>query len=174
MSFQCLKDQQPPLIQIYFIFIFSVILLECTLLLFTKLQCIFHLCFPQMVAIRERRAEKENTQLKRWVRVMPATERRWQGESEEEAGGNQKRWGDKEGKRGRSSKKLAVGGGDGRRFPSCLLFIRAFFNLIWRREGDKGETGAEDAIQGGWSKYSRQRRRRRKTKSQKNIIIIKK
>lgn len=37
-------------------------------------------------------------------------------------------------------------GGEGEegRFPSCLLFIRAFFNLIWRREGDKGETGAED------------------------------
>lgn len=145
MSFQCLQDQQPPLIQIYFIFIFTAILLECTLLFFTKLQCIFHLCFPQMVAIRERWAEKENTQLKRWVRVMPATERRWQGGlEEEEAERNQKRWGDKEGKRERRSKKLAVGGGDGRRFPSCLLFIRAFFNLIWRREGDKGETGAED------------------------------
>lgn len=48
------------------------------------------------------------------------------------------------GKENEGAKKLAVGGGDGRRFPSCLLFIRAFFNLIWRREGDKGETGAED------------------------------
>lgn len=48
------------------------------------------------------------------------------------------------GKEGEGAKKLGVGGGDGRRFPSCLLFIRAFFNLIWRREGDKGETGAED------------------------------
>lgn len=148
MSFQCLKDQQPPLIQIYFIFIFSVILLECTLLLFTKLQCIFHLCFPQMAAIRERWAEKENTQPKRWVRVMPATERRWQGESEEEAGGNQKRWGDKEGKRGRRSKKTGSGRRGWEAFP-ILLFIRAFFNLIWRREGDKGETGAEDGRYSG-------------------------
>lgn len=175
MSFlPCLKDRWPPLIQIYFIFIFAGIFLLSSSVFFTFA---FHKWWPSE---REMSGEKK-TRSSRGGCVW------WRRQREDGRGSRRRRRRRRQreirrdevirrGKEKEGAKKLAVGGGDGRRFPSCLLFIRAFFqsNLAQRgRQG--GDRSRRQTLYSGRleEKYSRQRRRRRKTESQKNAVIIK-